>query len=105
MGRLVRTAVLASLAIWLFCLAVLIIMLASEAVLGCPPLLHDSDYGETHWIWTPPGNRCTWSLPEGTHVEYPSTARYGTLALFVLWPVGTLAVAVAARRHRQDTAP
>ncbi|MEX5638106.1 hypothetical protein [Parafrankia sp. FMc2] len=104
MGRGVRNAVLVSLVAWLFCLSGWIILLAGEAVLGCPPLMEDSDYGETHWTWAPPGNRCTWSLAEGTHVEYPATARFGMLVLFVFWPVSTVVVARAAQHDRRDDA-
>lgn len=104
MGRNVRMAVLVSLVAWLLCLAGWITLLAGDAIFGCPPFAADSDYGETQWVWMPPGNRCTWVLAEGEHVDYPSTARYGIVGLFVLWLVSTVVVARAARHDRRDNA-
>ncbi|WP_128423015.1 hypothetical protein [Frankia sp. EI5c] len=99
-----RGAVLLSLGGWLVCFLGWILLLTSEAVLGCPALMHDSDYGQQSWVWGPPGNRCTWSLAEGTYVQDPPFARYGLILLFVLRPASTLLVAGAIRREGRGKA-
>jgi hypothetical protein len=102
MGHNLRWAVLISLAIWLVCLIGWSAALASEVVLGCPSFAPaDSNYGDARWTWNPPGNTCTWTLAEGKHVESPPPARYGILALLILWPASTLGIARAAKRDRR----
>jgi hypothetical protein len=98
MSRRTRIAVILSLVIWAMCVLAWTGLLATERFVGCPSFAPaDSDFGEQLWVWTPPGNRCTWQLAEGRHTEDPPTARYGILGLLVLWPASTWAIARVAR--------
>lgn len=94
------SALVAALGLWGLCVLGWVALLAVQAYqgdLGCELYPGSSYFGSAQWQWAPPGQACTWQLPDGRIVTEARTGSPAVPGLLVLWPVTVLAVARARR--------
>jgi hypothetical protein len=90
----------ASLLVWGVAVVALGFLWSLDGVLGCPPFVSDSDYGDPRWRWSALANACVYQFAGGTHIDEPGPARWGEVVLLVAWMGLMLAIAKAVRPPR-----